>query len=192
MRAVERRGEIVLQRNRQFERLPAIAQVGLAVRGQIVHICERAHVRDDAVAPLVTRDEAQRREDPRRLGHEHSLDAELFRKRARVQRSCAAVCDEREVARIVPTLDGDDAQRAQHLGVHDLDDRRRVDSRERTFSGSAVENEPARERIRQPSEQEVRVGHGRAAARAVTRGAGMRARALRPDANRSAGVEAHE
>ncbi len=53
----------------------------------------------------------------------------------------------------------------------------------------AVELEPAGERRRQPPEQEIRVGDGRARApAAVTGRARVRPRALRPDAQRPAGV----
>ncbi len=71
---------------------------------------------------------------------------ELLCERTGVQRPRAAERDEREVGRIVPALDGDDAQGAQHLGVHDLDHVGRVDAGERLLRRSAVELEPACER----------------------------------------------
>src|SRR5260370_18899598 len=107
--AVERSGEVSLQRHRELERLAAVAQIGRALGGQLAGLRERAPVRDDAVAAFVSRDEAERRQDARRLGNEHGLDVELLRERAGVERPRAAERDEREVARIVTALDRDDA-----------------------------------------------------------------------------------
>ena len=111
-------------------------------------------MRDDAVAPLVARDEAERREHAGRLRDEHGADAELFGERARVERTGAAERDEREPARIVAALDRDDAQRAQHLSVHDLHHRSRdrclsraraAASRSRTSPpGSSAGSRPSR------------------------------------------------
>ncbi len=109
-----------------------------------------------------------------------------------MQRAGAAERDEGEVARVVAALDRDDAERAQHLRVHDLDHRGRVDAGQRRGRRVAVEHEPAGELRRQPAEQQVRVGHGRAAAGAVAGGPGIGARALRPDADRPARVETDE
>ena len=102
-----------------------------------------------------------------------------------MQRPRAAEGDEREVARIVAALDRDDAQRAQHLGVHDRDDRRRVDLAERTLRRLAIELEAARQLLGQPAEQEVRVRDGRARA-APARSRPARARRPRSRARRAA------
>ena len=140
------------------------------------------------VAPLVARDEPERREHARRRGHEHRADPELLGERARVQRPGAAERDEREVARIVAALDRDDAQRAQHLRVDDLDDGRGVErrrARARRPRGRA--RRPPASRVRQAAEQEVRVGHGRlrpAAAVAGRARVGARALAARRAARR--------
>ena len=104
----------------------------------------------------------------------------------------AAECDEREIARVVSALDGDDAQRTKHLRVHDLDHGRGIDVSERGRRGVAVEDEPARQLRRQAPEQEVRVGDCRPAAGAVAGGAWMRARALGADLHRAARIDAHE
>ena len=118
---------------------------------------------------------------------------ELLGERARMQRPGAAVRDERELARIVPTLDRDDAQRAQHLRVHDLDHRSRIDPGERALRrprdratsppGSSAGNRPSRRFA------SVTVG---AAASPVTRRAWIRAGRLRSDPHRAAGVAPHE
>ena len=71
-----------------------------------------------------------------------------------MQRPGAAEGDEREVARVVTALDRDDAQRAQHLGVDDVDDRRGVDAVERAFGRVPVELDAVRR---------ARSGAGRAA-----------------------------
>ena len=109
-----------------------------------------------------------------------------------MQRPGAAERDEREVARIVAALDRDDAQRAEHLRVHDVDHRLRIDVAERALGRRAIEHEAARELGREAPEQQIRIGDGRAAARAVTRGAWMCAGRLGTDAYRAAGVARHE
>ena len=109
-----------------------------------------------------------------------------------MQRAGAAVRDEGEIARVVAALDRHDAQRAQHLCVHDLDDRGRIDPVERGCGCIAVEDEAARQLLRQPVEQEVRVRHGRAAAAAVARRTRIGARRLGPDAKRAARILPHE
>jgi len=74
-----------------------------------------------------------------------------------------------------------------------MSDRRlRVDPREGALRRVAVEHEPAGQLGRQPPEQQVRVGDGRPAARAIAGGPGMRARTLGTDTDRAAGVDANE
>ena len=105
----------------------------------------------------------------------------------------AAERDEREAGGIVSALDGDDAQRAQHLGVHDVDYCGGVDPVQRTFGGGPVELHAAREALRQTAEQEVRVRDRRLRPTpAVTGGARVRPCALRADAQRTAGVAPDE
>ena len=105
-----------------------------------------------------------------------------------MERPRPAEGDERELPRIVPALDRDEPQRAQHLGVHDRDDRGRDRSRR-------AHARPRRDRARrppassvgQPSEDEVRIRDGRAGpAAAVTRRSGLGTGALGPDAQRTA------
>ena len=62
VRPVEALGEVRPERHRQLERLPAVAEIGLALAGQLARLGERAHVRDDVVAPLVARHEPERRQ----------------------------------------------------------------------------------------------------------------------------------
>ena len=114
-----------------------------------------------------------------------------------VERPGAAVGDEREVARVVAALDGDEAQRARHVLVHDREDSLRglLGRREahrvgdRLHRGARrldVERHLAAEQLRrQVPEHDVRVGHRRQlAAPAVGGRAGGGARRLRPDAQR--------
>ena len=174
----------------ELERLPAVAEVGRAGGGQLAGLLERDEVRAHGIPPLVRDDEPERRQHAGGRRHEHRPEPELVGESARVQRPGAAEGDEREVAWIVAALDRDDPQRPQHLRVHDLDHRRRVEPVERTRGGVPVELEPARELRGQPSEQEIGVGDGRLrptfpVARRPRLGAGAR----RADAQRPACVE---
>ena len=91
-----------------------------------------------------------------------------------MERPGATERDEREVAWIVTAFDRDDAERAQHLGVHDLDRVRPDRCRRAPAPQLAVELEPARQRRRQPAEQEVGVRDGRSrAAVSVAGGPGI-------------------
>ena len=86
-------------------------------------------------------------------------------------------------------FDRDDPQRAQHLGVDDLDRPGWVQSFERTLGCAHVELHSAGKTLGQTSEQEVRVRHRRHAAAAVVGGrARLRAGALRPDPQRAARI----
>jgi hypothetical protein len=108
-----------------------------------------------------------------------------------VQRPRTAERDEREVARVETALDGDDAQRAEHLGIHDLDDGRRLERAHRVLRCVAVELDSSSEPLRKPSEQEVRVGNGRVRSTApVARRPGVGACALRSDPDRASRVDA--
>ena len=107
-----------------------------------------------------------------------------------MQRPGAAERDEREVARIEPLLDRDDAQRAHHLRVHDVDHAGGVDASQRSLGGLRVELDPAGQGRRQAPEEKIRVGHRRpGTAPPVAGGPGIGTRALRADAQRSALVE---
>ena len=107
-----------------------------------------------------------------------------------MQRARAAERDECEVARIQPLLDRDDAQRAHHLRVHDVDHTGRVDGSQRPLGGLRVELDPARQGRRQAPEEKIRVGHrGPGTTPPVASGAGIGTRALRADAQRPAFVE---
>ena len=72
---------------------------------------------------------AERAQQPGRRRHDHREGAHQLGDRVRVQRPRAAEGDERELARVVPALDGDDPQGARHVLVDDLQDalRRLVD-----------------------------------------------------------------
>ena len=50
---MEALGEIAAKRHGQLERLSSVTEVCLAFRRQVVHLVERPHVRDHAVATLV-------------------------------------------------------------------------------------------------------------------------------------------
>src|SRR5947208_12612306 len=121
MRTVKGLREVALDRNRQLERLARVAQVRFALRRKVFYLGKGSHVRYDAVAPLLARDESERREDTGGGRHEHRADLELVGKRAGMQRARTAEGDERELARVVATLDRDDAQGPQHLGIDDLE-----------------------------------------------------------------------
>ena len=184
--------DIAAERDGELERLAAVADVRLALRRQVADLSERANVRDDAIPPLLARRQPERRQDAGRGRDEHRLDPELLRERARMQRPGATKRDEREVARVVAALDGDDPQRAQHLRLDHRDDRSGIDPVERRLRRRAIEHESARQLRRKPPQQQVRVGHRRPAAAPVTRRPGIRARRLRPDMHRAARVAPHE
>ena len=192
VRAIELLGNVAAKRDGELEGLPAVAHVRLALRRQIADRGERTDVGDDSISALLTRREPEGRQDTGRGRNEHRLDPELLGERARVERPRAAVRDEGEVARIVAALDGDDPQCPQHLCLDDRDDRRRIDPVESRGRRVAIENEPAWQLHRETAEEEVRVGDRRAAAAAVTRRPGIRARRLRPDMHRATGVAPHE
>ena len=58
-------------------------------------------------------------------GDDDARHAELLRQPARVERSRAPVGDQREAPEVVAALHGDQADRAAHGGVRDLEDARR-------------------------------------------------------------------
>jgi hypothetical protein len=186
---VEALGEVGAEGDRQLERLSAVPEVGLAGGRELAGISEWDEVRADAISPLVGCCEAERREDSGCRGNEDGTDLELLRERACVQGPGAAEGDESEVSRVESLLDGDDAQRPGHLGVDDVDHVLRSEGAERAARGVGIERDPARKALRQATEQEVRVRHGRAQTAApVARRSREGARALGPDVERSTGV----
>ena len=80
------------------------------------------HHRQGRVAAPVRGAEAERREDPARPRAEDPVDLELGRDRGGVHRPGAAEREQREAARVDAALDGDDAERPDHLLVGDPDD----------------------------------------------------------------------
>jgi hypothetical protein len=141
------------------------------------------------VAALVCGDQAERREHPCGRGNENGVHPELLGECACVQRPRASEGDEREIARVEPLLDGDDTERANHLGVDDFDHRGRIEISERSLRGTAVELDPARQPLGQASEEQVCVRDGRAAATlSVASRPGICAGALGPDPHGTAPV----
>src|SRR5712691_7917617 len=59
--AVERAGEVGAEWDGQLERLAGVAQIGLALRRQLARLLERADEGAHGVAPLVARDQSERR-----------------------------------------------------------------------------------------------------------------------------------
>ena len=149
---VEGLRETGLNRHRQLEGLAEIAEISVAFGWEIGHLLERSHVRDDVVAPLFTRDQPERREDPGGRGYEDSPDLELVGERAGVQRACPSKGDQGEIARVVAALDRDHAKRPQHLGVDDLERLGGVDALERPGGRLCVELDVPCEHPRQPAE----------------------------------------
>ena len=139
--------------------------------------------------------QTDRRQHARARRDDHRAHAERARDRARVQWTGTAERDENELARVDTLCDGDRA----HCLLH-----RRVDHREdvRRRDAGAVERGARRVDVEAPETGELRagrdapgrqvgIGHGRGRAAApVARGSGNRARALRSDDERAAGVDA--
>ena len=177
----------------QLERLADVAQVGLAVLRKLSCLCERLDVRAHGVDPLVRGDQAEGGEDSGCGRDEDRVHAQLPCERTGMEWPGTAEGHEREVARIEPLLDGDDAQRPHHLCVDDLDDGGRIQLPEGTRSRIRVEHEAARQRRGQAAEQEIRIGHRRLlSAEPVAGGAGCRSCALRADSQRAARVQPHD
>src|SRR5262245_13044980 len=115
------------------------------------------------------------------------MQLQLVRELTRMQRSRTPERDERQSARIMSTLDRNNANRAHHLGVDGLDDSLGVEIAERTLGSGPVQAHPAGEGLRKPPEGEVRVSDRRTRAAApVTRRPRICSGALRPDAQSSA------
>ena len=144
------------------------------------------------------RDEvAQRAQQPRRGRDDHRERAHQLRDRVGVQRPGAAEGDQRELARVVAALHGDDAQRARHVLVDDPQDavggllQRQPHRVGDLLHGAArrldVERHLAADQVRREvAEDDVGVGDGRLLAALAVRGrAGLGARGLRADAQRA-------
>jgi hypothetical protein len=187
---VEGVGDIRPERHRQLEGLADVPEVGLTIRRELSDVDERPHVRPDSVAPLIARHEAESREDAGRRWDEHRFDPELLGQRTRMQRPGPTEGNEGEAAGIVTALHGHDPKRPCHLRVDDVDHCRRVERAEGSLRGGAVEPDTTRQRLRQPAEREVRVGHRRARpAPPVACRPRVGARALRSNLQRPALVE---
>ncbi len=207
--------QMVAERHRQLERLPAVAQLGdelhvsfgiaqllagalrqlvglvLQVRGLQQHAALR-------VAAALGHHQTQRGQHARGPRAEDLRDPQLLGDRGRVQAAGAAERHQGEVAGVDAALDGHHAQRPDHLGVGDADDplgglalveaERVAEVRHGRLRRLAIEFDPARDPAEQ-AQQQVRVGDGRLlAAVTVRRRARTRAGAARTDPERAARV----
>ena len=181
-------------------RVPSAVSISSATSAAIrsaLRSCAREHHRAGGVAAALRGAEAERREDAAGARAEHPPDAELAGDRRGVHRAGAAEGQQREAARVDAALDGDHAQRPDHLLVGDPDDplgglqlpeaERAGEPRHRGPRRLGVELDAAGQpRVaREVAEQQVRVGDRRLARR---RARNRRARARRrPSAARPAG-----
>ena len=158
---------------------------------------EQADVRLGELVAEVGDEVADGAEQAGRRRHEHRERPHQLGDGVRVERAGAAVGDEREVARVVAALDGDEPQRARHVLVHDREDplgrlldrgeaHRVGDRLDRRARRLDVERHLAAEQLRREvTEHDVGVGHGgQLAALAVGGRTGVGARRLGPDAER--------
>jgi hypothetical protein len=199
-----RRVDLTGQVDRDAPALSPVADVGAALPGDAVgvHLCiepaEQREIRragvdpaEPHVVPLRARGEqADGREHARERRHDHGVRPQLGRERRGVHRTRAAVREEHELRGIAALLGRDGAERAHHRGVREVvdgasgdPDRLERPLRERAGQLDAPVPDPA---FGHQAERDVRVRHrGLAAAAAVARRPGVRARAPRPDGNRS-------
>nr|WP_228430976.1 hypothetical protein [Baekduia soli] len=171
-----------------LQRAQALGQLGGLQPGQ------RADERLAVLAADVGDDEAQRRQDAGLGGHDDGEAAEHRGQRVGVQPARSAEGHEGEALGRQAALDGDQAQRAEHVLVDEVDDplgrlghpdaEAVGDARDRCVGGVGVELHRAPEQARrEPAEHDVGVGHRRLGpAGAVAGRPGHRARAARPDA----------
>ena len=190
--AVGLRNALLAQRRIAFARERVEQLAGALPRLVVGRRDQRAH-RD---LSDVRRQQPVRGEHARRAGHDDPPDADVGRDRAGVQRPPAAEGQQREVARIVPALDRDDAQYLGHLGVDQRDDpgrgaldvptQRPAHRRDGRASAVLVDRKrPVEQRARvEPAQHDVRVGDGGPVAVAVTGRAGSAAGRDRPDTQR--------
>ena len=190
VRAVEALVEAVPERHRQLERLPAVAQVGLAVARQLTRLAPAGQVRTHVVAPLVARDEPER--------GQHA--------RGRPERARSAIPSSSASSHACSGPAPPNATSANPRGSwpRSTDTSRNARSISAfttaiTATGSIPSERarpprrgrarPAGERAGSRPSSEVRVGDGRPRpAASVTRGTRIGAGALGPDAERAARV----
>ena len=142
-------------------------------------------------------------EHPRLLRHQYGRNAGGAGEGRRVQRSGAPECDEGDVAGVESLLRGADPDRALHVRIGDADDsgRRLLEAQAERRPDPVHDCAPggfevelhlaAEESIGvQPAQHDVRVGNGRLGSAAPIRGgAGLGARALRPDVQAVSNIE---
>ena len=180
------------ERHRQLERLAAVAQVGLARRRAARRASASGHdVRAHAVAPLVARDEPERREDAGGGRDEHRVDpsssasahacsgpappnATSAKSRGSWPRSTETTRSARTISALTTSIT---AAGSMPPSARARPRRGRARSRPAARAGS------------RPSRRLASVTVGSAAAAAVAGGPGIGAGALRADAQRAARVE---
>jgi hypothetical protein len=174
----------------------AASAAGVDLGGERVHGLHEvvAHVGDHA---------AERRGDAGEARHDRAREADLGDQRAGVQRAAAAEGHVGEARRVMAALDRDEADGAGHAAVRDPHDRlgRREPVEPEGRADMGLDREARRLGVEaretadrplgvDPAEHDVRVGHGRAVVAApVGDGAGVGARALRPDLQEAARVD---
>ena len=161
------------------------------------------HPRPSMLMPEVGDEHAQRRQDTRVGWDDGPRDAQLGGQAVGVQRPGAAERDEREVARVVPALHGDEPDRLGHQRLGDADDAlRRLAHRHvqalrppaprarAAASGSSRTMLSVKFSGTIRDEDDVGVGHGRlGAAATVARRARVGTGAPRSHARQAAGVD---
>ena len=167
---------------------------------QVVHAFEkRLHV----VAPQIGHQHAKRGEMARRARNNYFPDRQFFRHRRGVQRSAAAVGNQRKIARVEAALERHVTHRVGHRRGGDLQHPRgrtfeiyvkrlRDPFAQRFFRGASIQAHFATEKAlgREPAEDNVRIRDRRfAAAASVARRPGFRAGAARTDVQTAAFIE---
>ena len=166
VRLVEALGEPGPEGNRELERLADVAKVGVALLRKLSRLCERLDVRADRVEPLVRGNQAEGGEDSGCGRDEDRLHTQLVCERARMERPGAA---ERDRAR--SRADRAPARRRRRAALAPSRRRRPRRLRPDPAPRAHSKRHPRRARCRratsrgQAAEQEIRVGHGRAALR---------------------------
>src|SRR5579862_7966155 len=217
----------------EFVSLAAVADVDAAVvvrvslpglaakifRGRFLKLCEFAiqfgrgnfccDARQDGAGIIfhdVAGENAERGQRARKRGDDDARDAEGFGESADVQASGAAEGDEREVARVAATLNGNYADGFFHGGIDNANDTGGEFFQSqigtlffqpllRDAAGAVeIEGEIAAKKTRrlQTAEQKVDVGDGGLRAGAVADGAGIGTGGFGTNAKNSGGVEASE
>ena len=173
----------------------------LALDQRRIDLRRAERLRPHLVDADVGEQQAERGEDPGVGRNDHLRDAERAGERGGVQAAGTAEGEQREAAGVVAALEGDHLDRAGHVLVGDLDDRRgqlhRLHAETRRKPIDRLDREarveshaPAEEVLGvEATEQEVRVRHRHlAAAAAVADRAGLRPGAARADAKEAACV----